>query len=366
VKIKNVQLSILRTEVGQEVIPTKGAIDKMPQLVLVTVSTHEGIDGHYISYLIPSTLVPHAAEVAKAILIGRDTYDVGALNREMTTALPPYSNPPALAGADACLWDINAKAANLPLYQYLGAYRHEIRAYASTMAYSTVDGYIDAIRAAVGEGFTAAKVHPFRDAAKDIDLAQSLRHEFPDVDLMIDPVCAYTVPEALAVGKALDELDFYWFENPISDLDLEGLTYLRSKLNVPLAVGEQNFAGFAAIHDYLHRGSGFFFMRTLAEYAGGVTQLLKSAHACEAFNTNYEIHSYGPTLNLAMYLNVALAIPNCDFAEIMVPQNVLSMGMATADLPKVDDRGYIAGPQKPGLGYEIDPDAVENLTLQRF
>jgi L-alanine-DL-glutamate epimerase-like enolase superfamily enzyme len=63
---------------------------------------------------------------------------------------------------------------------------------------------------------------------------------------------------------------------------------------------------------------------------------------------------------------VALAIPNCDFAEVMVPQNVLSMGMAAEDLPKVDDRGYIAAPQKPGLGYETDRHAVENLTLQRF
>jgi hypothetical protein len=94
----------------------------------------------------------------------------------------------------------------------------------------------------------------------------------------------------------------------------------------------------------------FFYVRTLAEYAGGITQLMKSAHACEAFNANYEIHSYGPTLNLAMYLNVAFAIPNCDFSEIIFPQNVLSMGMATEDLPKVDDRGYIAAPQKPALG----------------
>jgi L-alanine-DL-glutamate epimerase-like enolase superfamily enzyme len=339
-KIKNVELSILRIELGQEVIPTQGAVDNMPQLVLVSVSTHEGIDGHYISYLIPSTSVQHAAEVAKAMLVGRDTYDVGALSREMTSALPPYSNPPALAGADACLWDINAKAANLPLYQYLGAYRHEIRAYASTMAYPTVDGYINAIRAAIGEGFSAAKVHPFRDAAQDIELAQALRHEFPHIDLMIDPVCAYTVPEALAVGEMLEELNFYWFENPISDLDLEGLSYLRSKLSVPLAVGEQNFAGFAALHDYVHRGS--FFVRTLGEYAGGITQLMRSAHACEAFNANYEIHSYGPTLNLAMYLNVALAIPNCDFAEVMVPQNVLSLGMA--DLPTIDAKGFIAAP----------------------
>jgi hypothetical protein len=100
-KITDVTLSILRTELGEGVIPTRGAIDKLPQLVLVSVSTAEGIDGHYISYLIPAKAVEHAAEVAKTILIGRDTYDVAALNHEMTTALPPYSNPPTLA--ELCL-----------------------------------------------------------------------------------------------------------------------------------------------------------------------------------------------------------------------------------------------------------------------
>jgi L-alanine-DL-glutamate epimerase-like enolase superfamily enzyme len=94
--------------------------------------------------------------------------------------------------------------------------------------------------------------------------------------------------------------------------------------------------------------------------------MMKSAHACEAFGLNYEIHSYGPTLNLAMYLNVALAVQNCSFAEIMVPQNLLSMGMLDADLPIVDDEGFINAPHKPGLGYDIDRDAVEDLTLQRF
>jgi L-alanine-DL-glutamate epimerase-like enolase superfamily enzyme len=176
-------------------------------------------------------------------------------------------------------------------------------------------------------------------------------------------VCAYTVPQALAVGRVLEELNFYWFENPISDQDLDGLAFLASKLSVPLSVGEQNFAGFAAIRGYLPRPSGFY-VRTLAEYSGGITQMIKSAHACEAFGLNYEIHSYGPPLNLAMYLNVALAIRNCDFAEIMVPQNLLGIGMA--DLPTIDDKGYIAAPQKPGLGYDIDRDKVEDLTLQRF
>ena len=179
----------------------------------------------YVSYLIPASAVEHAAEVAKAILVGRDTYHVGALSHEMTNALPPCPNPPALAGADACIWDINAKAADLPLYKYLGAQREKIRAYASTVAYPTIDAYFDAIRAAVAEGFTAVKFHPFQDAGRDIELAQAIRHEFPHIDLMINPVCAYTVPEALAVGRVLDDLNFFWFENPISDLNMKGLAF---------------------------------------------------------------------------------------------------------------------------------------------
>ena len=101
------------------------------------------------------------------------------------------------------------KAADLPLYKYLGAHRDKIRAYASTVAYPTIEGYLDAIRAAVAEGFTAVKFHPFREARRDIELAQAVRHEFPHIDLMIDPVCAYTVPDALAVGKVLEDLNFY-------------------------------------------------------------------------------------------------------------------------------------------------------------
>lgn len=101
-KITDVTLSILRTELGEGVIPTRGAVDKLPQLVLVSVATAEGIDGHYISYLIPSKAVPHAAEVAKTILVGRDTYDVAALSHEMTTALPPHFKP-ARSGRGGCM-----------------------------------------------------------------------------------------------------------------------------------------------------------------------------------------------------------------------------------------------------------------------
>ena len=65
-----------------------------------------------------------------------------------------------------------------------------------------------------------------------------------------------------------------------------------------------------------------------------------------------------------MYLNVALAVANCDFAEVMVPQNLPSMGHGRP--ATIDAKGFIAAPQKPGLGYAIDRNAVDNLTLQWF
>jgi len=61
-KISDVQLSILHTELDETVIPTQGAVGKLPELVLVSVSTHEGIDGHYVSYLIPAKADEHARQ----------------------------------------------------------------------------------------------------------------------------------------------------------------------------------------------------------------------------------------------------------------------------------------------------------------
>ena len=103
------------------------------------------------------------------------------------TAFRVTAHPQALAAADVCLWDINAKAVNLPLYKYLGACRDKIRGYASTVAYPTIDGYLKAISDAVAEGFTAAKVHPFRDAKRDAELVHTLRSHFPDIDTASSP-----------------------------------------------------------------------------------------------------------------------------------------------------------------------------------
>ena len=171
-------------------IPTHGALDKLPQLVLVTVSTAEGIDGHYVSYLIPARRSSTPPGSQKTVLVGRDTYDVAALNHEMTTALPPYSNPPALAGADACLWDINAKAAGLPLYKYLGAPPRDpgLRKHRRLPHHRRLprrDPRLPSPRDSPRPNSTPSAMPGETSSSR-----RAIRHEFPHLDLMIDPVCA--------------------------------------------------------------------------------------------------------------------------------------------------------------------------------
>jgi len=115
------------------------------------------------------------------------------------------------------LWDIAGKATNLPLYRLLGGYRDRIRAYASTLVYDTIDEYIELAKKCKEEGFTAFKIHVWGEPDKDIELCKALRDAFPDMDLMIDALCAYDRVGALRVGRVLDQLNFYWFESPLRE-----------------------------------------------------------------------------------------------------------------------------------------------------
>ena len=102
----------------------------------------------------------------------------------------------------------------------------------------------------------------------------------------------------------------------------------------------------------------------VGDAAGGITAMRKTAHLCEAFNRNFEPHSYGTTLVQAAHLHVMLSMKNCDFMEIPVPQGILDVGMK--DVIRVEKDGYVSAPTKPGLGYDIDWDTIKKLTVEEL
>lgn len=331
-------------------------------MILFRVLGEDGNEGHCITWLAGPGQVEDALPRLKGALVGRDVHDVEAISYELTDRL---TAPNAVNSAvDIALWDLIGKHHETPVYKLLGAARHELRAYASTFYYPTIQEYIDLALECRDEGFNAYKMHPFGVPDKDIELSRAVREAVGDtMDLMLDPVNAYDRRGAMRVGKVLDELDFYWYEAPIPDADVQGLTDLTRKLDLPVTAVESVSGGLLQYPQYL-TGHAVDSLRSVGDWIGGISAMRKSAALCEAFGVKYEPHSYGTTLIQAAHFHVMLAIHNCDLVELPVPTGCLDAGMKNA--LRVDESGNVPAPTLPGLGYAIDEDEIDRLTIREL
>lgn len=330
--------------------------------VYVRVLTDEDHEGRCITWLLqPGEFAENLAGL-RATLIGRDPHDVEAISYELTDKLEAPN--PTASTIDICLWDLLGKHHGEPIYRLLGAARDSIRAYASTVMYPTVEEYVELALECRNEGFNAFKIHAFGVPDKDIDVCRAVRNAVgSSMDLMLDPVNAYDRRGAFQVGKVLEELDFYWYEAPIRDTDLQGLADLTRSFTIPITATESVKGGLRAYPPYL-TGHLVDSVRSVGDRMGGITAMRKAAALCEAFNVKYEPHSYGPSSIIAAHLHVMLAIHNCDFVEIPVPQGLLDQGMA--DTVRVNAAGVVTAPEKAGLGYDVDDDAIDDLTVREL
>jgi L-alanine-DL-glutamate epimerase-like enolase superfamily enzyme len=333
---------------------------------LVRVFTDEGIEGNFMVWLTGAS--PLALESSidniKSKVIGVDPLDTEAIYYDLNFKgsffqVNKYFN----SAIDCCCWDISGKAANRPIYKLLGGYRERMRAYASSLANDTIEEYIQVCRTCKDQGFTAFKIHCWGIPDKDIELCEAVRAEFPDMDLMLDALCSYDRVGALKVGRALDRLNYHWYESPLREEDIEGHRLLRRELDIPIAGTELNMIGFLDYPEYITSGA-VDIVRPFGDYIGGITPMKKAASLSEAFHLNAELHSFGNPLIQAAHLHVMLSVKNCEFFEAPVPEGVFDYG--TKDTIRVQKDGYVYAPKKPGLGLDIDWDFIDNNTDKVF
>ncbi|NML47268.1 mandelate racemase/muconate lactonizing enzyme family protein [Ramlibacter sp. G-1-2-2] len=332
------------------------------QHVLLRIGTDEGHEGLCLTYLLPPGEIEGAIEGYREYLVGQDPHDIEAITSKLTSG---YRIPSAAASTvDICLWDLLGKHHNEPVYRLLGAARKRIKAYASTFMYDTVQEYVDLAHECYEQGFRAFKLHAFGVPDKDIEVCKAVHKEFAGkMDLMLDPVNAYDRLGAMKVGKVLEDLDFYWYEAPIADADLIGLQDLARTFRIPITAAESVTEGLREYPKYLVNNA-VDSVRTVGDWIGGISAMKKIAALCDCFNAKFEPHSYGTTLIQAAHLHVMLAIHNCDFFEIPVPQGVLDLGMQ--DVIRCGKDGYVDAPTKPGLGYDVDWDKIKALTVKEL
>jgi len=325
--------------------------------VLVRLLTDQpGVEGQCLTYLMSPMEFKYALPGLQSVLVGRDPHEVEAISFELTDRLERPT--PVASAIDICLWDLIGKAHGEPIYRLLGAARNRIRAYASTFYYETPEEYCELALECRDQGFNAYKIHPSGIPEKDIIICRKVREAVGDtMDLMLDPINEYDRQGALKVGRVLDELDFYWYETPIPDSDIEGLRLLSRELDLPVTAVESVSQGLRAYPQYLGAVDS---IRAIGDWIGGISAMRKAAAFCEANQIKFEPHSYGTVSIMAAHLHVMLATHYCDFVEIAVPKGCLDIGMK--DTLWIDSDGWVSAPTKPGLGYEVDMEEIERLT----
>jgi L-alanine-DL-glutamate epimerase-like enolase superfamily enzyme len=336
-----------------------GRFSGTSQLGLLTVTTDEGVHGHAFlgsamrgAHLDGQSLI----QFLKPLVVGQDPLDRERLYQAMWQK-NRQTTYRAIGAVDIALWDIAGKAAGLPIHRLLGAYRESVPAYASSAVLRSKEAYAEEALRFKGEGWKAYKIHPPTDPVVDIEVCRAVRRAVGDeFTTMLDSTWAYQFPEALRVGKAIEELGFYWYEDPLADDDLLSYVKLKQHLAIPILATEYAPGGLTSYAPWLvHQATDF--LRGDVAVKGGITALVKTAHLAEAFHMNFEIHHGGNSLNNVANLHVMMAIRNCEFFEVLLPAGAQKYGLAQ-DI-EVDRQGLVHAFGGPGLGAAIDFALIE-------
>ena len=279
------------------------------------------------------------------------------------------------AAADVCMWDILGKVVNQPIYKLLSGgtpTKDRLMAYASSQHLPFVEDYAPDVLKAKAQGYRAYKIHPgqgqhatgpaipsYIGHMEEIrEIRKAVGDEFV---LMHDPVQQYNRFEAMAVGRLLDELNYAWFEDPVRSTDQEGLIELCAALNLPIHVGEflYSISDFA---EYIKRDA-LDVVRLIADNVGGISGSMRVGLLADAHGLECTPHNWGNTGDMALHFHVELALPNVSWFEMPFPAEYADRAFYK-DKFRIDADGYVHAPTAPGLGYPLDMDALDKMTLR--
>lgn len=355
--------------------------EKRVTMAMLTITTDDGHRGHAFGPV--EVIRPHILEAfARKVLIGQDPFDRERLWQDLEhwqRGSAGQLTDRALAVIEQALWDLAGRALGVPVYKLLGAYRDKVPAYGSTMCgdqleggLATPDDYANFAVKLVERGYQAIKLHTWMppvsfapSVSMDIKACAAVREAVgPDVALMLDGYHWYSRTDALTIGRALEKLNFAWFEEMMNEQSIASYAWLAGQLDIPI-VGPESISGKHHSRADWAKAGACDILRAGVPGVGGISPTLKVAALADAFGMNCEVHGNG-----AANLAVTAAIKNCRWYERGLLHPFLDYDVAPAYLNSLPDpmdaEGYVHLSQKPGLGEDINFDYIESHTVETY
>ena len=347
--------------------------------LLIRITTEDGIVGY--------GEVDSSPEVVKAaidapnshanamglrhVLLGQDARDIDGLWRRMYRASIYYGRRGpavhAMSGIDIALWDIKGKAAGKPVHALLGgAKRKRVKAYASTLMPETeaeVRGVVERLGRA---GFRAIKLGwgPLgKDAVHDVRLCRAaVEAGAGAIEILIDAGLGYgaDATRALPVARALEEMGVVWLEEPFEPDALDAYRQLADAVGLRIASGEHEATRWGFL-ELVERG-GVDVVQPDVTRCGGIGESLRIAELAAARGALCVPHAWKSGIIKAASLQVNAVLPEALYQEYCVAETPIARSLTRETFP-LDSEGFVAVPETPGIGVEIDQDFVARYAV---
>ncbi len=261
----------------------------------------------------------------------------------------------ALAAVDIALWDLRGQKEGAPLWQLLGGYAGEARAYAGGIDLQLEpEALVEQTRRNLQKGFRAIKIKVGRDKlSQDVARVRAVRACIgDDMPLMVDANMRWTTEQAIRAARKFRDFDIYWLEEPTIPDDYAGLSRVAAEGGVAIAAGEN----LHTIYEFRHtiEMGKIAFPEPDVSNIGGITNWLRVARLAYAHNlpvTSHGVHE--------LHLHLLAAIPNASYLEV----HSFGLERFIKNPPQLKD-GIMTASNAPGHGVQFDWDLLKEYEVK--
>ncbi|MBT8360826.1 MAG: mandelate racemase/muconate lactonizing enzyme family protein [Desulfobacterales bacterium] len=334
---------------------------------LIAVSTDEGLTG-LGSVFTNDDLVKSALEVMKDLYLGENALEPERVSEKLHQHTfwlgRGGSLTHTISGIDIALWDILGKATGQPVGRLLGGrYRERVKPYASLLMREPQE-MAEVLGTVKAQGFTAFKIGwgPFGrvNATTDEAIVRSAREAIgPDSLLMVDAGGSDAFWNngykwALRTAEMLANYDVAWFEEPLAPDAIEDYIHLRRQSTVPISGGEV-LTRRQSFYPWLSRGA-FDIVQPDVTKVGGISEERRIGWMARENGVRFIPHGWNTLVGLAVDLQLSSAFSDTDLVEYLTGSPYVDeIGTSKWSL---DKDGMLPIPDRPGLGIDLDPDAL--------
>ena len=342
--------------------------------VLVRVQTDTGVEGIGEAHapVAPRLVKTVVEDLLTPVLIGEDPRSIEVLWERMLSTMRLRSHTQgftleAIAGVDIALWDVLGKHFGEPIWRLLGgAYRLRIPLYSSGTPGNTMEARRAGVKKVLDEGFSVVKTSCGRGTFEaQMDLVTGMSETVGDRGrLLVDAHGGFDISDALRFVQFLEKLgNVEWFEDALLPEDHDGYRSLTRATPIRIAVGETDCNRYMVRDRLIHKECDLLLPDVCR--AGGISETLRIAQLADVFGVSWASHvSTSTPVHLMAGLHVGAATPNCFISEGPSGFADGPFGDVLLKKPLALKNGHVTLDETPGLGIELDEDAVAQLVLE--